>query len=131
MPKKCEENVVGTGKIILLEEVAAKNEDEELKEGIWLEPAVALLRKKTKEGWTDKHRSTARKLILVGQMKTSAKHVTKRKALKVPRRSQTGDSTGFQKVGAKSENLKERAEVAKRYCDAHPLSESQCRGQFR
>ena len=73
---------------------AAKHENEDLKEGIWLESALALLRKKTKEGWTDKHRHTAKKLvleggwfrkdssILVGQMKVSAKHVTKRKAQK-------------------------------------------------
>ena len=30
-------------------------------------------------------------------------------------RSQTGDSRGLQKVGAKSKNLKEGVEVAKRY----------------
>ena len=43
---------------------AAKHENEELKEGIWLEPALALLRKK--EDWTEKHRNVARKLILEG-----------------------------------------------------------------
>ena len=31
-------------------------------------------------------------------------------------RSQTGDPRGLQKVGAKSKNLKEEVEVAKRYC---------------
>ena len=30
---------------------AAKHEYEELKEGFWLEPALALLRKKTKKEW--------------------------------------------------------------------------------
>ena len=44
-------------------EWAAKHEYEELKEEIRLEPALALLRKKTKEEWTDKHRNVARKLI--------------------------------------------------------------------
>ena len=39
---------------------AAKREYEELKEGIWLEPALALLRKKMKEDWTEKHRNVAR-----------------------------------------------------------------------
>ena len=41
-------------------------------------------------------------------------------ALPLPRviRSQTGDSRGLQKVGAKSKNLKEGVEVAKRYCCA-------------
>ena len=33
---------------------AAKHEYEELKEGTWLEPALALMRKKTKEDWADK-----------------------------------------------------------------------------
>ena len=32
---------------------AAKREYEELKEGIWLEPALALPRKKTKGDWTE------------------------------------------------------------------------------
>ena len=45
---------------------AAKHEHEELKEGIWLEPALALLRKKTKEDWTEKHRNVTRKLVLEG-----------------------------------------------------------------
>ena len=43
---------------------AAKHEYDELKEGIWLEPALALLRKKTKEEWTQRHRNVVRKLVL-------------------------------------------------------------------
>ena len=31
--------------------------NEELKEGIWLEPVRGLLRKKTKGEWTEKHRN--------------------------------------------------------------------------
>ena len=42
----------------------AKHEHEELKEGIWLEPALTLLRRKRKEEWTDKHRHVAKKLVL-------------------------------------------------------------------
>ena len=45
---------------------AAKDEYEELKEGVWLEPALALLRKKTNEDCTEKHRNVARKLVLEG-----------------------------------------------------------------
>ena len=45
---------------------AAKHEYEDLKEGICLEPALTLLRRKTKEEWTDKHRHVARKLVLEG-----------------------------------------------------------------
>ena len=42
---------------------AAKHEHEELKEESWLEPALALLRKKTKEEWTENNRHVARKLF--------------------------------------------------------------------
>ena len=58
-------------------------------------------------------------------MRVSAKHVTIRKAQKaqalpLPRmvRGQTGDPSGLQKVGAKSGNLKEGVDMAKRYCNA-------------
>ena len=45
---------------------AAKHECEELMWGIRLEPVLALLRKKTKEEWTENHRHVARKLVLEG-----------------------------------------------------------------
>ena len=45
---------------------AAKHEYEELKEGAWLEPGLALLRKKVKENWTEEHRNVARKIFLEG-----------------------------------------------------------------
>ena len=44
---------------------AAKHEYEELKEGFWLEPALAL-RKKTKGECTEKRRNVARKLVVEG-----------------------------------------------------------------
>ena len=61
--KRREEDAGATGKVSLLEEV---HEYEELKEGIWLELALALLRKKTNEDWTGKHRNVARKVFLGG-----------------------------------------------------------------
>ena len=69
---------------------AAKHEYEELKEGILLEPAMALLRKKTKGDWTEKTSKRGKKIAsgrtdfstLVGRMKVSVKLVTKRKAQK-------------------------------------------------
>ena len=77
----------------------AKHEYEEVKEGTWLEPALALLRK-TKDEWTDKHRHVARKLVLEGgwvrQMKANLSHKVQK-------------STGFaivqvgMKSGAKSQ----------------------------
>ena len=75
----------------------AKHENEELKEGIWLKPALALLRRKTKDEWTDKHRHVERKMALEGgwvqkdsspkegKVKVRAKHVTKRRAQKSTR----------------------------------------------
>ena len=93
---------------------AAKHENEELKQGIWLEPALALLRRKTKDEWTDKHRHVGRKMALEGgwvqkdsstkegKMKVSAKHVTKRKAQKSTR--VTIVQVGM-KLGAKSKKL--------------------------
>ena len=45
---------------------AAKHGCEELKEEAWLEPGLALLRKKVKENWTEKHRNVARKIFLEG-----------------------------------------------------------------
>ena len=45
---------------------AAKHEQEELKVGAWIEPALALLRKKAKGAWTEKHRNVARKIFLEG-----------------------------------------------------------------
>ena len=43
---------------------AVKHEYEQLKEGAWLEPRLALLRKKVKENWTEKHRNEAMKIFL-------------------------------------------------------------------
>ena len=93
-----------------------RDEQEELKEGVWLEPAPALLRKKV-----EKHRDVARKIFLEGGW--TQKRVfeggrnRKAQALPLPRmvRSQMRDSRSFQEAGAKSKNL-EGGEVAKRYC---------------
>ena len=43
---------------------AAKHDYAELKEGLWLEPALVLQRRTTKEEWTEKHRNVARKFFL-------------------------------------------------------------------
>ena len=120
---------------------AAKHWYEEFQKGIWLEPALALLRKKTKEDWTEKHRNVARKWVLEGgrvqqrlfdtgwsdESKCQACHkekgTEKTQALPLPRmvRSQTGDSTSFQEAGAKSKNFKEGVDVAKRYVESMRL----------
>ena len=63
---------------------AAKHEYEELKEGIWLEPALAMLRRRTKEGSWFWEEAGCRKdsSTLVGQMTANTKLVTQRKAQK-------------------------------------------------
>ena len=66
-PKDVKKMLVQQARKNLLEEVGSKkNEYEELKECIWLERPLALLRKNTKEDWSEKHRNVARKLVLEG-----------------------------------------------------------------
>ena len=59
-PKKVKKMLLQQGRTVSWKKRAAKREHDELKEGIWLEPALALLRKKTKEDWTEKHRNVAK-----------------------------------------------------------------------
>ena len=137
-PKDVKKMLLQQARTVYWKKWAAKHEYEELKEGIWLEPALALLRKKTKEDWTEKHRNVARKLVLEGgwvqkklfdigwsdESECQACHkeegTEKHRLYHCPEwyEGQTGDSRGIQKVGAKSENLKKGVEVAKRYCHA-------------
>ena len=121
---------------------AAKHEYEELlKGGMWLEPALALLRKKTNKEWIDKRRRTAGKLVLergwvqkrlfdIGwsdESKCQACHnvegTEKHKLHRCPEWCEVRrEITDLQKVGAKSENLKEGVEIAKGIV-THPSSQ--------
>ena len=65
-PKDVKKMQLQQARTVYWKKWAAKHDYEELKEGIWVEPALALLRKKTKEEWTEKHRNVARKLVLEG-----------------------------------------------------------------
>ena len=65
-PKDAEKMLVQQARSVYWKKWAAQHEYEELKEDIWLVPALALLRKETKEEWTERHRHVARKLILEG-----------------------------------------------------------------
>ena len=42
------------------------HEHEELKEGAWIESALAFWRKKVREVWTEKHPNVSRKIFLEG-----------------------------------------------------------------
>ena len=72
LPKRCYENAGAEGlsrqraRTVYWKKWAAKHEIEELKEGVWLELALAWLRKRTQGDWTEKHRNVARKLLLEG-----------------------------------------------------------------
>ena len=46
--------------------MGSKARYEELEEGAWLEPGLALLRQKVKENWSEKHRNAASKIFLEG-----------------------------------------------------------------
>ena len=125
-PKDVKKMLVQTALSVYWKKWAAKHEYEELKEGAWLEPGLALLRKKVRENWTEKHRNVTRKIFSEGRW------TQKRLFDKLPRRRKAQRSTGsttvqngtksdgrFQRfserVGAESKNLK-GVEVAKRYC---------------
>ena len=58
-PKDVKKMVVQRARLVNWKKWAAKHEYEELKEGTWLEPGLALLRKKVKENWTVSHRTVA------------------------------------------------------------------------
>ena len=66
MSKRCQKDASTEARSENWKKWAAKHEYEELKEGAWLEPGLALFRKKVKENWTEKHRNVARKLFLEG-----------------------------------------------------------------
>ena len=117
---------------------AAKHGYEELKEGAWLKPGLALLRKNLKEHWTEKHRNVARKIFLEGgwvqkrlfgigwsgESKCQACHkeegTEKHRLYHCPEWYEVRREIleVFQKVGVESKNLKEGVEVAKGYCCA-------------
>ena len=70
---------------------AAKHEPEELKEGARIEPALALLRKKSTRVWTETHLNVARKSLgrrlqkrlfdMAGRMYVNANHARWRKEM--------------------------------------------------
>ena len=54
-PKDVKKMLVQQARSTYWKKWEAKHEYEELNEGIWLEPSLAVLRKKTNEEWTEKH----------------------------------------------------------------------------
>ena len=65
-PKDVKKMLVQRARSVYWKKCVAKHEYEELKEGAWLEPGLALLRKNVKVHWTERHRNVARKIFLEG-----------------------------------------------------------------
>ena len=65
-PKDVKKMLLQQARTVYWKKWAAKHEYEEMKEGAWLEQAPALLPKKARENWTEKHRHVARKIFLEG-----------------------------------------------------------------
>ena len=65
-PRDVKKRLVQRDRSVNWKKWAAKHEHEELKEGVWLEPALALLRKKVRRDWTEKHCDVARRFFLEG-----------------------------------------------------------------
>ena len=65
-PRDVEKMLVQRARSVYWKKWAAKHKQEELKEGAWIEPALALLRKKAKGVWTEKHLNVARIIFLEG-----------------------------------------------------------------
>ena len=100
-PSDVKKMLVQRARSVYWKKWAAKHEHDEVKEGAWLEPALAFLRKEAKGDWTEKHCNVARKIflegagrkrdcsILAGRMQVNVKLANWRKAQK---------STGFTTV---------------------------------
>ena len=63
-PQDVKQVLLKRARMVYWKKWAAKHEYEELKEVVWLEPIQVVLRRKTNESWTDKHRNVTRKLVV-------------------------------------------------------------------
>ena len=120
-PTDVKKMLVQTARSVYWKKWAAKHEYDELKEGAWLEPRLALLRKKVRENWTEKHRDVARKIFLesgwtqkrlfdIGWSDTSQCQACKKEEGAEKHfiiRSQTRDSRSFQEPQRRSGSGKE------------------------
>ena len=104
---------------------AAKHEIEELREGVWLELAVALLRKKTKGDWTKTVRCWSNELSVKLVTKKRAQQSTRSAIVQYGKGSE-GRSQRLSESGSKKRGLQRKSGTGKEVCIvAHPLSESQ------
>ena len=63
-PKDVKKMLLQRARSVYWKKLAARHEDEELKEEAWLDPKLVLLRKKVQENWTEKHRNCGQEDLL-------------------------------------------------------------------
>ena len=130
LPKRREENALETGQVSLLEAVGSEARVLRI-EGRFLARASSGSAAEENKRRVDLGAESLFDIGWSGESKCQAcqkeEGAEKAHALQLPRvvRGQTGDPRGFQKVGAKIENLKEGVEVAKRDCNASSRGESE------
>ena len=138
MRERREEDARATGQVNLPEEAGSKARERKIEGGdlVGTCSSFCCARRRTKSGlrsietlpenWTWKEAGCRKdSSTLVGRMKVNVKLVARRKAQKAQAshcpewyEARREISEAFRKVGARSENLKEEVEVAKRYCCA-------------
>ena len=130
-PEDVKKMLLQQARTVYWKEWAAKHEHGDLKEGIWLEPALAVLRKNTYEEWTDKNIVMLRgsyfwkeagcrndSSTLVGLMKVNAKLVTRTQAQKsagsTTAQNGTKSDGGFQMLSENGTKVRTTKEEWKR-----------------
>ena len=63
-PQDVKKILLKQARMVCWKKWAAKHEHEELKEGVWLDPFQAMLRRNTYEVWTEKQQHVTRKLVV-------------------------------------------------------------------
>ena len=66
VPQDVKKMLLNQARMVFWKKLAAKHECEELKEGAWLDPIQSMLRRKTHESCTDKHRHVTRNSVVEG-----------------------------------------------------------------
>ena len=105
-----------------------------MKEGAWLEPGLALLRKKVMENWRNiflERGWTQKRLFDIGWSDVSQCQACQlEEGTEKHRLHHCPEWYEIKKVGAKGENVEERVEVAKRYRRAPSQRKPMNRGHF-
>ena len=107
--------------------VAAKRECEDLKEGVWLEPIQAVLKKNTNQACTDKHRHVMRKLVLDGGWVQKRLYDSGLSDDKTCRGCNRGEDTGKHRMSQINWASRNKGSRHQKGIASHTLSESNWR----